>query len=318
MTGKEKTINLIPKRVQIETIYGCNIRCKMCPVHLPNPPRKREIMSIELYKKILKQLEPYKDEIKLMDLWGVGDPLIDPYIGGRIRYAKDMGFKNIAIATNAKALTEEMQFRLLEAGIDTIILGIDGITKEVHESLRIGTDFDEIIKSVNGIIEKRNSGDFNTRFIIRFVKQKENTHQWKEYKKYWKPRLNKKKGDMIISYSVRPWYKEVSVGDLKETNNEPCHHPFDRLIVLVDGTVPLCCGDFNLAEWNMGNINDTNLIDIFNNDKFNKVREIHLKGKKNSIDMCKNCWLPYNEARQERWNDDNRWDYKKVLKLEHL
>ncbi len=307
--------NIIPSRMQIETIYGCNIRCKMCPVHLPNSPRKKQIMAWDLFKKIIDQMEPYADHIKLLDLWGVGEPLLDPKICERIKYAKSKGFQNTAIASNVMLMDDKMQNDLLESGIDSIILGIDGTDKKTHESLRVGTDFDKVMGYALSIIGKRNRGEYKTRFIIRFVKQEANAHQWEEYKAYWQSKLAKEKNDMIISYGVRPWYQEVSAENPdynKKISESPCHHIFDRLIVLVDGSVPMCCGDFNLAKTIMGNANDTPLIDIFNCGGYKKIRRMHLENK-NQIDMCKNCGLLFSEATQERWNDDQRWDYKEAL-----
>jgi sulfatase maturation enzyme AslB (radical SAM superfamily) len=313
---------IIPGRMQIETIYGCNIRCRMCPFSLSkDPPRKKQTMSMETFKKIIDQMQPYTEHIKLLDLWGVGEPLLDPQICERIKYAKSKGFRNIAIASNIMLMTDKKQDDLLEAGIDSIILGIDGTTKSVHESLRVGTDFDKVLEYAQSIIDKRNKGDYKTRIILRFVKQAANVHQWEDYKAYWESKLNKEKGDMIIGYDVRPWYQEVSAKNVNYNENiskSPCHHVFDRLIVLVDGRVPMCCGDFNLGEYIMGNMNDTPLIDIFNCDEYKRIRKINLAGNKNQIDMCKNCALLFSESTQERWNDDNRWNYKDVLGLKHI
>jgi sulfatase maturation enzyme AslB (radical SAM superfamily) len=302
---------IIPARMQIETIYGCNIRCKMCPFSKPNPPRKKQTMSMDLYKKIIDQMVPYVEHLKLLDLWGVGEPLLDPQICERIKYAKSKGFRSVAIATNIMLMNDKMQDDLLESGIDTIILGIDGTTKSVHESLRVGTDFDKVMEYAQSIIEKRNKGNYKTRFITRFVKQSANEHQWEDYKKYWKSKLSEEKKDMIISYNVRPWYQEVSAGGSnynEHISKLPCHHVFDRLIILVDGRVPMCCGDLDLGKLIMGDANDTPLIDIFNCDEYKRIRTIHLEDK-NKINMCKECSLLFSEASQERWNDDGRWNW---------
>lgn len=303
---------IIPKRIQVETVFGCNARCKMCPVNMPTK-RKKGVMSLDFFKRIVDQMEPYKNSIKLFDLWGVGEPLLDNTLFEKIKYAKGKGFRNLAIASNLDLMNEEKQNQLLKSKIDSIICGIDGINKETHESLRLGVNFDNIIGYVKSIINKRNTGDYKTRFIIRFVKQKANIDQWEEYQRYWKSLLSPEKGDMIIGYDIRSWDKEVFSADLKfnkEINKLPCHHVWDRLVILLDGTVPMCCGDFHNANYPVGNMNDTPLIKIFNSDKYNEYRKIHAEGRKNTIPICKECSILYSEAKQERWNDDSRYDWR--------
>ena len=104
---------LIPKRIQLETFYGCNAKCIMCAVSLP-PTRKKGIMPLDMSKYILDEFAPYKNQIKKLDLFGLGEPLLDPYIFQRIKYAKEKGFRNIAISTNADLLDKEKQRKLLK------------------------------------------------------------------------------------------------------------------------------------------------------------------------------------------------------------
>ena len=99
---------VIPKRITIETVFGCNARCSMCVIDVPTN-RKKGIMPLEISKYVLDELAPYKDKIDKVDFFGLGEPLLDPYIFQRIRYAKDKGFRNIAISTNADLLDKEKQ-----------------------------------------------------------------------------------------------------------------------------------------------------------------------------------------------------------------
>lgn len=298
-----KKYHSIPMRMQIETIFGCNAHCKMCPIDMPSK-RKKGIMDFILFKKVIDQMEPYRKHIKLLDLWGVGEPLLDPGIFEKIRYAKAKGFRNVAIASNVDLLDEEKQDKLLDTNIDSIIIGIDGTDKKTHESLRVGVNFENVIKNVKSIIKKRNEGNYNTRFIIRFVRQKANRHQWIKYKKFWLNLISKDRRDIIICYDIRSWDKEVPLKEQRQrteqTERKPCHHVFDRLIILKDGTVPMCCADFHHGNYGLGNIKDQHPIDIFNCAKMRKYRKLHLDGKKISIRICKGCSILYSEAIQER------------------
>src|SRR5262245_48270181 len=111
---------LIPSRVQFETFYGCNARCTMCAI---SKPATRPIgeMTMEMFRSIVDSLTPYKDHFEKVDLFALGEPLLDRHLFERIAYLKEKGFKGLAISTNAHLLYPDKQRQLLESGIDTII-----------------------------------------------------------------------------------------------------------------------------------------------------------------------------------------------------
>lgn len=293
---------VIPERIQIEVVFGCNAICTMCPINMPTE-RKKGAMDLELFKQIADQMVPYKDYIQKFDLWGLGEPLLDKTLFEKIKYAKHKGFRGLAIATNADLMDREKQDKLLESRIDTIIFSIDGTKKETHEAIRKGVTFEKVIKNARSIIEKRDKGNYKTRFVFRFIRQESNKNQWKEFKEFWQLLISKEKGDMIIGYDMHSWAGEISLSEEKERNEEielkPCHHIFDRLIILWDGTVPLCCSDLHHANYSLGNVKDSSPMEVFNNKKIKKIREIHLAKKKNTMKICKECTILYSEAAQE-------------------
>lgn len=295
---------VIPKRLQLETYYGCNAKCIMCAIRLP-PTRKIGPMPWEMSKKVLDGMAPYADRMEKLDLFALGEPLLDPFLYDRIKYAKSKHYKSIGISTNADLLTEERQRKLLEAGIDAVIISIDGIRKETHEAIRRNVTFERVVGNAISFITMRNEGKYPTRIIVRFVRQKCNVSEWEEYRRFWKPKLSKQRGDQLIVYDVNTMggefsSKEELVAKLHmDIERRPCHMVFDRLIVLVDGTVPLCCEDTPQATYRLGNVNETSPIEIYNNEAFTTIRETHRKGDKTSMKLCKECTLLYSEQFQQ-------------------
>ena len=295
---------IIPSRIQIEGVYGCNAWCTMCPVHSKSE-RKKGVMSLRFFKQIVDQMEPYKENISKFDLWALGETLLDKNLAEKIRYAKDKGFQNLAIATNVDLLTEEFAKSLFEARLDTIIFSIDGTTKKTQESIRVRTVFERIMKNALRTIEIRNEGDYKTRFVFRFIRQKVNYSEWEEFREFWKERVSEEKGDLVIGYDVHTWGGEIDIpigGEeviQKVPDHVPCHHVFDRLIVLRDGTVPLCCSDLHHAKYAFGNVKDSSPIEIFNNQIAKKFRKIHNTGKRNQMKICADCTILESELAQE-------------------
>src|SRR3989338_2197187 len=188
---------ILPKRIQIEVAYGCNADCIMCPVHMKSE-RKKGIMDNALFEKIIDALEPYKGKIEKVDLWGLGEPLLDNALFQKISYAKLKGFRNIAIATNGELLGDEVQNKLLQSGIDTIIFSIDGIKAETHETIRKRLNYVTIVKNAKSMIQKRNMHGYKTKFVFRFIRQALNKSEWELYKNFWSDLISKEHLDVII------------------------------------------------------------------------------------------------------------------------
>ena len=295
---------VIPERIQLEAVFGCNASCIMCPVNIPSK-REKGVMSQELFQKIIDEMAPFKDRIDKLDLWGLGEPLLDRNLYQKIKYAKSKGFRNLAIATNADLLKEEYQQLVLESGLDTVIFSIDGSTKATHENIRVNTHFDNVIDNARSIIDKRNRGSYRTRFVFRFIRQETNKQEWGAFQEYWKSKIATDRGDIIIGYDAHSWGGEIplpegeSLERTPEIERKPCHHVYDRLIVLHDGTVPLCCSDLHHARYALGNVKEASPIEIFNNAYIGKIRKLHEAGKKNQMGICKECTILYSEAAQD-------------------
>ena len=291
----------IPRRVTIETLYGCNYECVFCPISLPSK-RKNSLMTMDMYKHIIDDLRPYAGKIEILSLFGLGEPLLDKYIFDRVKYAKDAEFPNVGFNTNAEILDEVRQKKLLDSGIDAVSFSIDGINKETHEKLRRGSHYDRVISNTMSTIEMRNKGDYKTRLIIRFIKQPGNEGQWEEYNDFWSEKLSSERGDLLISYNLHSWAGQMYKKDdilgkerISEIEAMPCHHYTDILYILSDGTVPLCHEDNPDPMYIFGNIKEQTPIEIFNSRKRKAFNKLHEQGKKNNLERCRNCTILYSE-----------------------
>lgn len=297
--------HIVPSRVTIETVFGCNADCIMCVVHQPSH-RKKGSMSMALFQKIIDELSPYHEQIEMMDLFCLGEPLLDRHLLERIKYAKEKGFRNLALSTNAQLLTRDRQEALLNSGIETIIFSIDGILKETHEGIRKNLDYDVVLANCLSMIKLRNEGNYATRFVVRFIRQTRNRDEWESYKEFWESILRKDKRDLLMRYDAHTWggqltSKESSLNEHEkfrepEIEQQACYQVFDILYVLADGSVPMCSEDWLHPIHNYGNANDQHPLDIFNSKKFNNTRDVHLAGTKACIKHCSECTLLYSRT----------------------
>jgi hypothetical protein len=299
---------LLPTELAIETVFGCNAKCTMCFID-EDTSRSKEVMKMDLFKYIVDAMEPYKSNIEKFDMWCLGEPLLDPYIVERVDYAKKRGFPHMAIATNADLMSADKQDGLLEAGIDTIIVSIDGARAETHEKIRRGLSFDNIVTNCESVIQKRDKGGYQTRFLFRFIDQENNKGEWPEFSTKWSKLLDSAKLDNVGLYPEHNWGgymgdKTELLGDRYsiEVEKRPCFYVFESLLILADGTLTLCPADFLEGQFGLGKVPGMSPIEAFNSDEYKRHRRLHLLGEKNQVKLCETCTILYsNDASDYVW-----------------
>jgi len=292
---------IIPTTLQIEPVNGiCTARCTMCA--FPTWTRKPHRMSMKDYTVILERFMPYREHLQYLSLQGFGESLLDSQIAEKVREAKRLGFKGIGFATNCTELNAETSTKLLDAGIDTLICSIDGITKESHEAIRIGTNYEEIVDNVLNFIDVRNLYHYDAKVIIRFIRQKANAHEWEEFKAYWEAQL--RPSDAVVSFDIVDCdskVKDFADKDVSDGADVPCEcdQLYQRIIVLSNGNIVLCCADDN-DVFSLGRVFITDPIEIYNNATFTHHREMMRLGKVNLLHLCKTCTIPRSQKLKDK------------------
>jgi sulfatase maturation enzyme AslB (radical SAM superfamily) len=294
---------LIPRRIVVETIFGCNAACGMCVINHPTD-RPKGIMPMDKFRELVDRLAPYRESVEMFDLFGLGEPLIDPHIVERIAYVKTAGFRNLSFSTNAHLLSAERAKALLDVGLDTVIFSIDGFSRDTHEAVRVRTDYDRVVGNCVGMIRPRDAGNHKTRFVVRFVRQALNAHEWDDYRRFWLGVISPDRRDLLIRYDVHNWSDQVT-GTVTDQDwrdpmidVEPCHHIYEKLVILANGAVALCFEDILKAQFRFGNAFEGDPIDIFNSARFNKIRKLHSSGKRCNLGICSGCMVLYNEPKR--------------------
>ncbi len=296
--------DIIPKHIQIETINGmCTARCTMCTWQ--SWTRKPAVMNNDIYGCILENFRPYREHIQYVTLHGWGEPLLDRELAEKIKITKEMGFRGTGFATNCTELDERTSQDLIEAGLDTIICSIDGITKETHESIRVKTDFGKVVSNVENFISIRDKLG-GTRVIVRFIRQELNKQEWPAFFDYWSERLNSDLGDEILKFDVHNWgdkldkYQSKDLNRDLEPDNYVCEELFEKMMIYSNGNVGLCCADDN-DSFGLGSVTDSDPIEIYNgNGIFKRYRKMMLEGKISELEHCKTCTVPRSRSLKEK------------------
>lgn len=279
---KLKDFKLSDLMVSIEPSNICNAKCIMCPYQ--KMTRKKEIMSIDFFKKIVDNCLGYG--IKNFNLNFYNEPFLDPFIFERIKYLKSKGVR-AQLFSNSSIVDSE---KILESGLDEIIFSLDALKKETYESIRKGLVFEKTINNILNLIKrKRELGLEKPKIKLNFVKQKLNEAELEEFKSFWQNRVDK----IYISVDDNRNNEVPELSSEEKTlAASPCLRLWSEIIVMSNGKVPLCCRDYD-GKIILGDFNFQNLKEIWESNNFKRIRQMHLDFKADKILLCKNCINSY-------------------------
>ncbi len=300
-------VNYKPIFMDIEPTQRCNFKCIMCVN--PHFKDKRKDMSIERFKKIVDEQTGLL-EVKIV---GVGEPLLNKDFFQMIEYSRK---KHLWVRTtiNGSLLQQNDSYKkLIDLKVHDLNISIDGATKDVYESIRLGSDFDRLVENCK-LLNEYNQKKGKTTIRAWVVIQKENEHQLYEF-----PKLFKDLGFEEMSYSFamhnygrdgkNSEYSDVGVTkeefhklsdicknlDIKLTffyhprvrikQNKFCKIPFNKIYVTTDGYMLPCCYIANQEVANLGKYE--NFSDIWFK-KYIPFRK-SLRVTKKVPNYCKQC-----------------------------
>jgi radical SAM protein with 4Fe4S-binding SPASM domain len=120
---------------------ACNLRCKHCYYDAASP-LPDELSTDEAFALIDDIAATFGDNVRVT--LGGGEPLVRSDLFEIIRYGKERGV-NLVLASNGIALTEAVAKRLKDAGIEEVIIAIDGM-QQTHDSIRGKGVFERTVK----------------------------------------------------------------------------------------------------------------------------------------------------------------------------
>jgi len=286
----------MPNHVMLENVAGhCSMSCNMCPID--SYPRK-ETMSDELFFRIVSRLAPYKSNISYFSLVGLGESLLDKSVHTKVSYLKSDGWRGVGVYTNGTPLTERTSENLLKSGLDSLLISIDGFSSKVQNTIRKGGDLKKIRSNLLRFIELRNTGSYQTKVVIRFTEQDLNVDEYESFYNFWSSVINVNSGDMILKYELHNHGVLVDTSALTKFSTRKnslsaakptrCKEIFERLTILSDGSVGLCCGD-HLFKEQTGSILDRDPIDIYNSGSHKRYRRAFLTEDFSEAPLCNGC-----------------------------
>jgi MoaA/NifB/PqqE/SkfB family radical SAM enzyme len=167
-------------KLYIEPTNQCNLNCRTCMRNDWDEPQG--MMSDKVFSGVIDGLRSFSP-MPAVFFGGLGEPLFHPNIVDMVARAKSLGI-GVELITNGTLLTRKVSQGLVEAGLDTLWVSLDGATPESYTDIRLGAELPRVLENLadfRGAISRGGTEDcfpplnrFGTQLGIAFVAMKRN------------------------------------------------------------------------------------------------------------------------------------------------
>lgn len=293
---KGNMANDMPKYVFIELTRNCNMMCTMCRPN--NIFKKENEMSNEILDKIVKQILPTAD---VVDLRGWGESTLDNRLLPLVKDLTKQG-KIVSLYTNFQARDEDYWKEMLSTNL-YLAISLRSADKAHYEEMMVNAKYEKLIAHL-ALIPKENNvyftvvvGDENIDDIIGIIKlaHKFNIKEiqlnplsfFRKGMEYPITGITEKYQDYALKVfneanqiAVELGIKLTVCADLLSKSTQKCYgtciHPWYYCYIRKDGGIGFCNHLLCTEEAILGNLKDDDFKDIWNNEKYKKIRDYHL------------------------------------------
>ena len=295
-------ITHMPTFVSVEPASVCQLRCPECPVGMRGERtavRGDRLMSPALWHRVLEQIVPYAHTVQF---YFQGEPLLNPNLPQMIREAHEAGLYTV-VSTNAQALTPALAEALVAAGLNRIIVSMDGLTEQSYHAYRAGGSLEQCKAALRYLREAKHKlqvSSFKFQIELQCLRLRTNEHEWKDFRRCYKAlgadRLVFKTAqlhDYADGHPLMPSdtrysrYVQGTDGRYRlRKRPAACLRAWSGVVVTTDGEVLPCCYDKAHAHA-YGNIKESPLKELFRNPRALAFRQAALREQPS---ICKECW----------------------------
>ncbi|MGC8866120.1 MAG: radical SAM/SPASM domain-containing protein [Bacteroidales bacterium] len=289
-----------PWTASIEPSALCNLQCPECPIGSHMLTRPSNFISLEDYTRWIDQMHPH---LFYLILYFQGEPLLHPQFPALVKIAHSRRIHTLT-STNAQVITPSLAQQLVEAGLDEIILSMDGTSEETYRQYRRGGTLKKALEGINNLVAARKQlGKTNPYLRLQFIVMRHNEHEMDEIKELGKrlgiDRVDLKSAqiyDPSDPHGILPLnqryarYRKNKDGliELKNPRQRGCHKMWEGTVITWDGQVLPCCYDKD-AEHSFGRAHGSvSVKDVLNRASAKEFHQKVMQSRKH-YQMCTHC-----------------------------
>lgn len=287
-----------PMNVTIEPTNTCNLKCPVCETGAGILGRSPKHLNFDDFKTIIDKIAGHTNTLMY---YFMGEPFINKGSYEMIRYAKKAGIPFVTTATNGDFVNAES---LVDCGIDEVSFQIGGMTQSTHETYRVNSNLERVLKNLRETVRIRNEKKSPLKINSGFILMKHNEHEVETFRKTMKeigvdeavvidPCVRTvDEGKVFLPEDKSHWFYDPDAferGQLRPRFLPPneCPWIYYSMAIHVSGNVVPCCRD-PLGKHVMGNLLTQSMDEIWNGEKYRAFRE-SLHKDQGQLEICRLC-----------------------------
>lgn len=288
-----------PYAVSIEPTTACNLSCPACPSGLKQFSRATGKLSVGDNRDWLNKLGK---QLFYINYYFQGEPFLNPQFLELVGEAKKRKIYT-STSTNAHFIDKQKAKEIVDSGLDRLIISIDGLTQETYSSYRVDGKLEKVLKASRCLVEaKKEKASCTPHLIFQFLVVSTNEHEIQSLQelaseigvdevRFKTAQLYDFEKDAYLIPENEEYSRYVRRADgsyrLKYKGGNSCWRMWSSAVITWDGKMVPCCFDKD-AHYQLGDIRNSQLPDIWNSQEYKSFRRQILTGR-NEVDMCTNC-----------------------------
>ncbi|HSQ93481.1 MAG TPA: radical SAM protein, partial [Methanoregula sp.] len=292
-----RTPGSYPIALQLEPTVRCQLSCPLCPrLRMQSGPAGDDL-HYENYLKLMDEVGP---SLLAIAFWQWGEPLLHPRISDMVALAHQKNILTI-ISTNGQVSPDEFDIqKLFDAGLDMLIISLDGISQDAYDSFRRDGEASRTMQFAEAACRIKRTTNRSTPLInIRIIATSETEGEIAAVREF-----SRKIGADIFSVkAVSLYYEDDPESPILPSNREyrsfqykgaveaarykqmipACNKPWSWPTLLHDGTLLICECDHQSAE-TLGNVFATGFGDVWAGS-----RSADIRARFPDLEFCRRC-----------------------------
>jgi radical SAM protein with 4Fe4S-binding SPASM domain len=276
-----------PTTLSIDPSSVCNLRCPFCPTGAGFGDFERTLLTPARFDRIISHLRV--DLIQRVELYNWGEPLLNPHLFDFIRFFS-LREAETEISTNFSHRDYDESFlaRLVESGLGTLVVSVDGADQESYGKYRIRGSLERVLGNMRRLdAVKRELRSERPLVIYKMLLHRFNQHQVEEAarlasehgatfllnERFWCPDSERETWVARAGERAENGSPVEPPGRIQGYSTTPqevistyCRQLWESIIVTATGDVHPCCLTFE-SRHAIGNLETDDISSIRNSER---------------------------------------------------
>jgi MoaA/NifB/PqqE/SkfB family radical SAM enzyme len=254
--------------------------------------RQRPMMALQQFQNIILA---HKKSSFYLNLYFQGEPFLNRQLLQMISLARDNHYYT-RISTNGHFLSKANCMGVIEAGLDRMVISLDGLDQKTYSAYRKGGCFEQVIQGIKELSAAREKLKKSNPLIeVQFLVNRYNQDQIPRLKSF----AVSLGADLITLKSMQIYDKEAQeeflpvnnrkfnryINTLQSSRKGPCYRLWSHAVYTSDGVMVPCCYD-KIPQHGAGN-HGGDKKSPWHSEAMNNFRKDIVTG--NRPEICQNC-----------------------------